>query len=98
MSRVRQLDSKRSNIWGTRRYTCCHACAFVGHQCIDRRMSCFQLPQERGGSAPSMSVERSKSWLPSMFHRSKHASRQKDVMKKLKDNLRCASYDMPLQD
>jgi hypothetical protein len=45
------------------------------------------LPQERGGSAPSMSVERAKSWLPSMFHRSKHASRQKDVMKKLKDNL-----------
>lgn len=51
-------------------------------------MTYFQLPQERGGSAPSMSVERSKSWLPSMFHRSKHASRQKDVMKKLKDNLR----------
>lgn len=43
-----------------------------------------------------MSVERSKSWLPSMFHRSKHASRQKDVMKKLKDNLRrarCAMHD-----
>jgi hypothetical protein len=55
---------------------------------------CFQLPQERGGSAPSMSVERSKSWLPSMFHRSKHASRQKDVMKKLKDNLR---WVLPLQ-
>ena len=41
-----------------------------------------------------MSVERSKSWLPSMFHRSKHASRQKDVMKKLKDNLRCGRAAM----
>mmetsp|Transcript_19578 Transcript_19578/g.59225 ORF Transcript_19578/g.59225 Transcript_19578/m.59225 type:complete len:727 (+) Transcript_19578:227-2407(+) len=45
------------------------------------------LPQERGGSAPAMSMERAKSWLPSMFHRSKHASKQKDVMKKLQDNL-----------
>lgn len=48
----------------------------------------LQLPQERGGSAPNMSVERAKSWLPSMFHRSKHASKQKEVMKKLQDNLR----------
>ncbi len=40
-----------------------------------------------------MSVERAKSWLPSMFYRSKHASRQKDVMKKLKDNLRCGTRD-----
>lgn len=45
------------------------------------------LPQDRGGSAPSLSVERAKSWLPSMFHRSKHASKQKDVMNKLQENL-----------
>lgn len=53
----------------------------------------LQLPQERGGSAPNMSVERAKSWLPSMFHRSKHASKQKEVMKKLQDNLRWVPRD-----
>ena len=51
-----------------------------------------QLPQERGGTAPSTApMEKAKSWLPSMFQRSKHAAKQKEVMKKLKNNLRCTA-------
>lgn len=57
-----------------------------------------QLPQERGGTAPSTApMEKAKSWLPSMFQRSKHAAKQKDVMKKLKNNLRYAAYWMPAE-
>ena len=37
-------------------------------------------------------MEKAKSWLPSMFQRSKHAAKQKEVMKKLKNNLRYAAY------
>lgn len=51
------------------------------------------MPQERGGTAPSTApMEKAKSWLPSMFQRSKHAAKQKEVMKKLKNNLRCAAH------
>ena len=54
-----------------------------------------QLPQERGGTAPSTApMEKAKSWLPSMFQRSKHAAKQKDVMKKLKNNLRYSAVAM----
>ena len=82
-----QLDSR---VWDTTRFTTDFSRLWLSLAISELvLLTCFQLPQERGGSAPSMSVERSKSWLPSMFHRSKHASRQKDVMKKLKDNLRC---------